>query len=119
MADAMSFPTDDKKPKLALIVINRGDTPTVLTHMIAYIYASRWGRWRGRKAQTALVNSPNIPGELGINRTWQGLMIYDQDTTEARAKGLLYVGVISSHSNREFLIRVPLKKTMTLPTNKM
>ena len=87
--------------------------------MIAYTYASRWGRWRGRKAQTAVVNNPNIPSELGINRTWTGLIIYNQDTTEARAKGPLYVGVISSHSNREFLIRVPPKKTMTLPTNKM
>jgi hypothetical protein len=119
MADAISFPRQkNDAPHLALMVINRGDTPTVLTHMFGYVYKSRWSRWRGRKGVEFawVVNSPTIPHELDVNRTWTGLMNYDQATSEGRAKGLLYVGVISAHSNREFLIRVSPKKPINLPT---
>jgi hypothetical protein len=45
IADATSFPGIDKARKLALMVINRGDTPTVLTHMVARRYKSKWLRW--------------------------------------------------------------------------
>ena len=53
IADAVSIPRDagdDGTPKLALSVINRGDEPTVLTHMLAYTYKSRWHRFRRKPA---------------------------------------------------------------------
>jgi hypothetical protein len=130
MADAISFPRTDNKPKLALTVINRGDAPTVLTHMVGFTYKSswlgwlrptyktRWLQWLGRKAidKAWIVNSPMIPHELKVNQTWTDVMIYDQDTVEGRAKGCLYVGVISAHSSRYYLIRVPPKEPLKLPT---
>jgi hypothetical protein len=116
MGDAISFPHDDNKPKLALTVINRGDAPTVITHMIAYVYKSIWHRLRHRSEYAGVINSPNIPAPLALNQNWVGLMLYDRRTTEGRARGRLYVGIIASHANREFLIRVAPKREMKLPT---
>jgi hypothetical protein len=110
MGDAITFPDDDGKPKLVLSVINRGGVPTMLTHMVAFTYRSHWARLRGKTDITGLVNSDRIPAELGVNKTWLGTMYYDENTTAARLKGLLYVGVIASHKSGEVLIRVPLKR---------
>lgn len=109
MRDAISFPYDDGKPKLALTVINRGGTPTTLTHAVGFLFASRWQKLRRKPYQAWLVNSPKIPAELGVNKTWIDTMLYNDETLEGRAKGHLYVGVIAAHRNREFLIRVPAK----------
>jgi hypothetical protein len=121
IADAVSFPAQVyPKPKLALTVINRGDEPTVLTHMVAFVYRSRWHKFRHKASLAGVVSSPSIPAELDVNKTWMGLMLYDKALSEERAKGHLYVGVISSHATGEFLVRVPPKKDeSTLPTRKL
>ena len=64
-------------------------------------------RLRRKPEITGLVNSDRIPSELGVNKTWLGMMHYDDKTAAARAKGLLYVGVIASHAKNNFLIWVP------------
>jgi hypothetical protein len=110
MADAISFPRVDNDPKLALFVINRGDTPTTITHMVLYSYRSRWAKFRRKTTWEALVHTPNVPAEVGVNKQWTGIALYEKDMPEARAKGHLYVGVIASHSNRDFLIKVPPRK---------
>jgi hypothetical protein len=119
IADAVSFPVDDEKPKLALTVINRGDEPTMLTHMVGFIYRSRWRRFRRNPDYAGVVNSTSIPAKLEINGTWMGLMTYDRKTADGRAKGHLYVGVIASHANGEFLIRVPPKRERNIPKEKI
>jgi hypothetical protein len=110
MADAISYPRVDNHPKLALFVINRGDTPTMITHMVLYSYRSRWAKFRRKNTWAAVVNSTNVPAEVGVNKQWTGIAFYEKDLPEARAKGHLYLGVIASHSNREFLIKVPPRK---------
>ena len=112
MGDAITFPEDDGQPKLALSVINRGTLPTTLTHMVAFSYPSLWRRFWRKPKVTGLVNSDHIPAELGVNKTWLGTMIYDDALAAARAKGLLYFGVVASHTRGEFLIRVPRKREL-------
>ena len=56
--------------------------PTMLTHMVAFMYRSRFHRWRDKPYFTAVVNSTTIPHELGVNKTWTGFMIYDEKTLE-------------------------------------
>lgn len=107
MGDGIAIPDDGKGVRVALTVINRGTEPTMLTHMIGFIYASPWSRFRRRPEQAGIVSSPYIPAKLEINGTWMGMMAYTAKTKEARAKGHLYVGVIASHSNGEFVVRVP------------
>lgn len=120
MADAVLIPDPDPepKPKLALYVTNRGGTPTTITHCVVFCYASWIHRWVLRRPYwTAIVpnpsgnpHAPGIPARIGVNEYWHGIIYYRDEIPEARAKGHLYVGVIASHSRREFLIKVPKKK---------
>lgn len=108
MADAISIPDDGAGDRLALTVINRGTEPTTLTHMVAYTYASRWQKFRQRSEMAGLVNSPRIPSELDVNKTWLGQMLYNNEAlVAARRDGKLYVGVIAAHRSRAFTIHVP------------
>jgi hypothetical protein len=118
MGDALSIPDDGKGARLALIVINRGTTATMLTHMIAYSFPSRWRRWRFKAEYAAVVNSTTIPCQLDVNKTWMGYAFYDDESRKHRADGHLYVDVISAHSNKNFLIKVPPEKPMNVPTKK-
>jgi hypothetical protein len=116
IGDAISMPDDGRGTRVALSAVNRGTDPTMLTHMVVYIYRSWWRKYRNKPDLAGLVNSPRIPFRLDTNAIWLGEMIYSKDTTEARNKGHLYVGVIASHSNRTHLIRVPVPKEPKAPT---
>ncbi len=69
-----------------------------------------WRRFRRNPDKAGIVSAPYIPAKLETNGTWMGMMTYDEKLLGARAKGHLYVGVLASHSNRDFLIRVPPPK---------
>jgi hypothetical protein len=123
MPDVEIYPQDDGVSKLALNVTNRGDTPTTITHMIVYKYRSWFHRWRTKPHFTAIVPNPVMPGmvgtlpyELGLNKYWLGVLNFGE-LSEAREKGELYVGVIASHSNRNFLVHVPPRKD--IPTQEI
>jgi hypothetical protein len=83
--------------------------------MVIFLYASRWAKFRNRKSFAAIVNSPTIPTEIGINKMWSGLALYDAKIAEARKKGQLYVGVLASHCSHEFLVRVPPSTKRDIP----
>jgi hypothetical protein len=119
IADAMSIPDDGKGIRLALTVINRGDEPTMLTHMVGFVFPSWWRKYRNNPEYAGVVNSPTIPYKLDINATWMGMLMYDKKLTDAREKGKLYVGVIASHSDGNHLIRVPRPKKDDVPKNKI
>jgi hypothetical protein len=121
IADALTIPDDGQGSRLALIVINRRDEPTMLTHMVAFVYPSRWAKLRKKAAYAGIVNATNIPHKLDINATWIGQMMCS-DLTEvvvARKDGTLYVGVITSHKDGMQLINVPPPKKERLLTNKI
>jgi len=44
---------------------------------------------------------------LEARRYWIGIVYYDEMMSAARAMGEVYVGIYATHSNREFLIKVP------------
>lgn len=129
MADAMQFPVDapddDDRPKLLVRATNRGDVPTTLTLMVVYSYRNWLYRRLGKPFRTAFVpqtigywGSPGLPAQVGVNETWHGVATYTETLTEHRRKGRLYAGVIASHSNRPFLVKVP-PESPVLPEEKL
>lgn len=115
MPEAIVIPDDGKGTRLNLTVYNRGTAPTMLTHFVAFVYPSRWAKFRKRSAHAGIINSPGIPSRLDINTYWMGQMFYRKELTEARDKGHLYVGVIASHRSKSYLIRVPTPKQIEAP----
>lgn len=121
MASMRTFPDDDGQKKLSLTVVNRGSMSTTITHMIGFTSPSKFHRHFGfqrgwwhkmfpKYTATGLVGqhplSSPVPHEIGTNQSWRGVMVYDDETLEARKKGQLYVGVYASHTEKEYLIRV-------------
>jgi hypothetical protein len=87
--------------------------------MIAFAYKSRWQRLRRKPTMTAVVNAPNIPSELKPSNYWMGFMVYNDEATEMRKQRTLYAGVIASHADHNFLIRVPPPRDSKVPKDRM
>lgn len=114
MADAVEFPEDDGKPKLALTVINRGSQPTEITHYIVFAFKTPLHRFLRKSYISGIVKGRSnldvhsqIPFKLDIAGRWLGMAYYSDDMVAAREKRQLYVGVVASHSSKNFLRRVP------------
>lgn len=107
--------TDDPSDRtyLAVFVVNRGPTPTTVTHMTLHEYPSLWARLRGKASWNAIVPNPapaghpNIPQQVDPNARWVGMAVYDDDLMERRKRGHLYVAIQATHSDKATLKRVP------------
>lgn len=105
---------DDGKPKFALTVINSGRVPTTVTHFLIYT-AGSWrdrirGKWAGMGAVPQTLFGPAFPLEIGVNKTWTGIALYDERMIEERRQGILYVGVQATHRKKPYMIRVKPKQ---------
>jgi len=108
--------TDDPTDQtyLAVFVVNRGPTPTTITHFALHEYPSAWARLRRKASWSAIVPRPapagqpqNIPQQLEPNAQWMGLAVYDEELMERRKRGHLYVAIHATHSDRAIMKRVP------------
>lgn len=104
-------PTD--RTYLAVFVVNRGPTPTTITHMTFHEYPSLWARLRGRPSWNAIVlnpspaGHPNLPQQVEPNERWVGMAVYDTDLVQSRKRGHLYVAIQATHSDKPVMKRVP------------
>jgi hypothetical protein len=58
----------------------------MITHMVLYSYRSRWAKFRRKNTWAAVVNAPNVPAEVGVNKQWTGIALYEKDVPEAELK---------------------------------
>jgi hypothetical protein len=124
MADGMTFgrgPTFDEKDLVVLTVTNRGDSPTVITHMVVFEFRSPFQRLRVRPAKSYVIpnpqlkgDPPNVPSDLEPSKRWTGAIRRRDDLGIDFHDGYHYTGVIASNRNRPYLIRIP-KKVNQLP----
>lgn len=115
IGDALIMPDGDGEMRIALTVRNRGNAPTMLTHLVLYGYETRWKKFRNDSCFAAVGTDPSIPCELGLNRSWTGIVRYMPELTKLREDGKLYVGVVSAHSDKNFLIKVPPSSKKKIP----
>ncbi len=108
----------DRRTYLAITVSNRGSSPTTITHMVLYIFPSRFARWLPRypkwlfrhfKSQwpeTIIIPKPaiqSLPYVLDPGHNWQGLAIQTSELDNSIDTKCVCVGVIGSHSDKPFL----------------
>ena len=105
---------DDGRPKLALRATNIGRVPTTVTNLLVHTAGPCWDRIRGKWAMTAVVMRQPVgkepPVEIGVNKTWTGSVVYNERMTADRQKGILYVGVQTTHRKKPYMIRVKPKQ---------
>ena len=73
-------------------VVNHGDRPTTITHLVFVYYRNMWNRLRNRADQNMAILLPNtrqpIPFELRPGSSWSGFAIQDHQTMEKHSKTL-------------------------------
>jgi len=119
MAEALAFPDDGKGTRAALTVVNRGNAPTEITHMVGFIYDSWWKKARNKPSFSGIVTSTSVPSRIEPFGRWFGQMNYDDKLRNAMKDGKLYLGVHASHSDKLFLVKVVPPKAKNLPKNKI
>lgn len=93
---------------------NRGDRPTTLTHFTVHKYDSRWKFMRRRSSYDAIVNTwgqgvQTTPHVLQPGAVWTGVATQTADIEQMARDGLVYLGLVHSHSKKPILRRVKLK----------
>ena len=118
---------EDENTYFAVTVINKGNLPTTITHMVIYDYGTLWRRLLRKVLWQGIVPRPNshghdIPYVLEPGQQWHGQVRSNiEDLAKRRDSGWLYVGVCATHHKRAFLARVPKAQQtqggQTLPTS--
>lgn len=115
-------PNEDKT-YIFVNVTNRGNAPCTITHMLIFDYGNWWNWLRRERVMQAIVPQPGLSGpqsstphHLEVGRTWIGGAIETPDLRDRIAKGRVYVGIASSHRNREFMRRIRAPKDRTSKT---
>lgn len=109
------FPSKDKQKYVIVKVINRGDRPTTITHLVGFCWKSRWDvifDRKKKKASAFVVNSDNIPRVVQPGEEWMGQTIQNEELERMASQEFLYLGVIHSMANKEILQRVRIRASV-------
>jgi hypothetical protein len=100
----------DDTTYLVANVRNVGTQQTTITHVVAFAYKNRWERFRGRKAQTFVVNHAvaayPLPYVLPAGQTFMSMGEQTAELEKLSREKLLYLGVIHSCRERPLLARI-------------
>jgi hypothetical protein len=109
-------PSEEKY--LFVTVLNRGNSPTTITHFELFEFKNWMHRWRFCPNEHIFISDlrfpgtrANIPFLIPPGGTWQGAAPHEPSLSELMQSRRLYVGIRASHSNRPVLARVPCPST--------
>ena len=102
-----------EEPHLSVQVVNEGNLPTTLTHLIVYMFDSRWKKIRKQPSLNGAVvmqpsYTPQLPHLLKPGELWQGVVSQPQLESYLNEHGnkLVYVAVAHVCSQKEVMQRV-------------
>lgn len=86
-----------------LVVANVGDAPTTITHLLGYVFASRWQTLRGKRIKAFVIlpgQGANYPHLLEPGNTWSA-WILQSEVERFMAKGhIIHVGIHHSMAEK-------------------
>jgi hypothetical protein len=101
-----------EEPRVFVEAVNRGDTATVLTHLVGYVYAGRISQLLRRRAGAfAVVTNgmgPQLPFRLEPGARWTGGIDQADLRSKFGSKGYLRCGVADTVTGRNHLVTVRL-----------
>lgn len=111
-----NIPETEGKTYVVVTVVNRGASPTTLTHLALLGFSTKWQRLRRKHCRAAVVY-PKIPGTtsgqlphiLEPGGEWKGMILENDTLREWADEGHLYAAIYASHSDRPTLEAVKLK----------
>jgi hypothetical protein len=113
-----NLPQYQGKTLVIVVVANRGDRPTTITHLGLAYYSSWWKAMLRKKATAAgYVAIPNpaqrVPFELKAGSEWSGMIEQNTQLEEWARDGWLYATVYHSHAKRPLRGRIVRSESKT------
>lgn len=104
----------DPEKYITFSVVNVGDAPTTVTHLLLTYYSS-WLRRLFRRASREMIVArvrlaPPLPKLLSVGDTWNGAMLQTPEIDKMLSDGLLYCGVRDESTSGCTFARVVPKK---------
>lgn len=111
--ESVGIPEYEGHTLISATVVNYGDRPTTLTHMVFAHYKNFWNLLRNRTDKNVFVGNPNLssqmPYELGPGAMWNGIAFQDKIIETATRHGYLVCQIFHSHRKRPVKKRVIMK----------
>lgn len=102
------MPSTDKKKYVVTNVINKGEFPTTITHLLMFYWKNRADKVFNRNRQSFIVNSDQVPKILNPGEQWMGQALQDDNVEKMASEGLLYFGIVHTMGKKEILRRVKI-----------
>lgn len=104
---------------LMVNVVNRGDTPTTITHFGLVEYSNVWARLVDRQSHSFLIlhpqpegNPPIIPAVLRPGERWMGMAHPRPDVTGDIQTGTFWAAIYTTDRDKPYLARIPMPKSV-------
>jgi hypothetical protein len=105
---------------VAVTIVNEGDLPTTLTHLIVYMFDNRWRRLLRQPSLNGAVvmqraHSPQLPYVLKPGELWQGEISQNQLQSHLQQYGekLVYVAIAHASSTKECSVKLDVHKLVS------
>lgn len=113
--EAYNFPEYEGKTLVVVVVTNRGDRPTTITHLALSYYDSWWKAVLRKKATAnAWVGIPStthpVPFEIKPGVEWTGIIEQSADLELWSKNGWLYATLYHSHDKKPMRHRITLSE---------
>jgi len=104
-------PREEGKKHIIVSAVNRGTSPTTITHFLGYADESWWGRFNKKKRQHFIVmpkeGSSSIPMKIEPGDEWRG--IADQEGVLDGVNKHVYIGVAHNQHKKSVYKRVKIR----------
>ncbi|UCV02774.1 hypothetical protein [Dechloromonas denitrificans] len=116
--EAYNFPEYEGKTLIVVVVTNRGDRPTTITHLALAYYDSWWKAMLRKKASASgWIATPSttqrVPFELKPGVEWSGMIEQNAELETWAHDGWLYATLYHSHDKKPIRHRIVLEKQKT------
>lgn len=112
-ANMIHFPAANDNTYIVTTVVNKGEFPTTLTHLVMFYWENRIDRIFKKPAKTMLVNTDQVPKVVNPGEQWMGQALQDDKVEKMASEGYLYSGIIHTMGKKEILRRVKIIKKQT------
>jgi hypothetical protein len=106
-------PSNDNNKYVCTNVVNKGEFPTTITHLLMFYWENRIDKMLKRKRQSFVINTNQVPKIVNPGEQWMGQALQDDKIEKMALDGYLYFGVIHSMGKKEILRRVKIMKEQT------
>jgi hypothetical protein len=109
-ANMIIVPSANNNKYICTTVVNKGEFPTTLTHLVVFYWENRIDRTFKKPVKTMFVNTNQVPKVVNPGEQWMVQALQDDEIEKMASEGYLYFGIIHTMGAKKIFRRVKIKK---------